>query len=94
LKPASHDRRCRVCGGTGWETGAGIPGHSNGKAFEYTTLQPCTNQFWWGDDPTVDEYGLDTTIPITLEEYLQQLVARGDWVELDRWHHLGSKWGD
>jgi hypothetical protein len=87
MTPANHDRRCRICRGTGWQPGPGIPGHSLGKAFEYTTIQPCTNEWWWQDNPDVDEYGYDTTTHITLDQYLDRVVARGDYAELDRWHH-------
>lgn len=84
MQPASHGRSCRICGGTGWQPGPDIPGHHQGKAFDYATVQPCTHP-WWNDDPTVDEYGYDTTTPLTLDQYLARVTARGDWPELERW---------
>jgi hypothetical protein len=84
MQRASHQKRCRVCGGTGWMPGPAIPGHHQGKAFEYGTQQPCTHPYWQ-DDETVDEYGFDTVIPITFQQYLDRVRARGDIAELARW---------
>ena len=84
MQRASHPKSCRVCDGTGWQPGPPIPGHHLGKAFEYTTVEPCTHE-WRDDDPTVDEYGYDTTTPITFDQYIAQVQARGDIAELARW---------
>jgi hypothetical protein len=62
-KKSSHPAHCRECHGAGWEPGPPIPGRHHGSSFEYTTVQPCTN-VWWDDDPTVNEYGMDTADPI------------------------------
>src|SRR5262245_51008317 len=63
-KPANHDRRCQVCEGTGWEQAPLLKSKANGFDVAYTQLIPCTNEFWWQDDPTVDADGYSRTIPI------------------------------
>ncbi len=88
--PAAHPRQCLVCHGTGWQPGPPIGSQHHGKSFDYETLQPC-GHVWWDDDPDVDDYGLNRTIPITFDQYYARLQARhargapGADVELDGW---------
>jgi hypothetical protein len=89
-KQSSHPRTCRTCHGSGWQPGEPIGSQHHGKSFDYQTVTPCTHE-WRDDDPTVDEYGLDTTEPITFDQYYARLLARhargtpGSDVELDGW---------
>ena len=66
-QPANHDRRCQVCERTGWEQAAPLKSKANGFDVEYTQLVPCTNEHWWQDDPDVDEWGYNRTVPISRE---------------------------
>lgn len=91
--PSQHPRQCLVCSGTGWEPGPPIPGHHQGKSFEYTTLRPCSH-VWYDDDPDIDEHGLDRTTTVTFAEYYARLLDRharrvpGADAELAGWDRL------
>ena len=97
--PARHPRTCRVCGGTGWQPGTPIITTAEGRTHVYDTVEPCQHH-WSNDDPTVDDYGLDRTEPITFDQYMTRLEARirrGDptaIVELDGWEHATHILGD
>jgi len=77
MTPSNHPPSCRTCQGTGWQPGPPIPTIADGVKFAYTTVEPCSND-WYTDDPTVDDHGLDTTTPITFAEYMTRLIARLD----------------
>lgn len=76
---ANHPRSCRGCDGTGYQPGAPFTMMANGVNTTYSTVVPCTHH--WTDDDPHEEH-------ITLEQYLERVVARQDWPELERWQRF------
>jgi len=66
--PASHPKSCHSCEGTGWEQIAPFKSKANGFDVEYSQLIPCSNKNWVDDDPDIDDYGYNRTIPLTTPE--------------------------
>jgi hypothetical protein len=47
---SAHPGHCPACRGSGYTDGPPITETVNGQPHEYTTVTPCTHD-WWHDDP-------------------------------------------